>query len=74
MVVLGDYGCGWCSSSEFDLATGFRRTAAGMTELHWSIGDHDEDEEVVTPCGWCQEPDGDNCRCYVELDEEEYER
>lgn len=41
-------------------------------ELHWSIGNHDEDEEIVEPCGWCQEPDGDNCRCYVKLDEEEY--
>ena len=41
-------------------------------ELHWSIGNHDEDEEIVTPCGWCQEPDGDNCSCYVEQDEEEY--
>lgn len=42
------------------------------SELHWSIGDHDEQEEVVEPCGWCQEPDGDNCRCYVANDEEEY--
>lgn len=43
-------------------------------ELHWSIGNHDEDEEVVEPCGWCQEPDGDNCRCYVVQDEEEWGR
>jgi len=43
-------------------------------ELHYSIGNHDEDEEVATPCGWCQEPDGDDCRCYVEQDEEEYAR
>lgn len=43
-------------------------------ELHWTIGDHDEQDEVVTPCGWCQDPDGDDCRCYVPLDEEEYAR
>jgi len=43
-------------------------------ELHWSIGDHDEQDEVKTPCAWCQEPDGDDCRCYAEQDEEEYAR
>jgi hypothetical protein len=41
-------------------------------ELHWSIGNHDEDEEVVEPCGWCGDEDGDDCRCYAGQDEEEY--
>lgn len=43
-------------------------------ELHWTISDHDEMDEVKTPCGWCQDPDGDDCRCYFDQDEEEYER
>jgi len=43
-------------------------------ELYWSISDHDEQDEVKTPCAWCQEPDGDDCRCYAGQDEEEYAR
>lgn len=41
-------------------------------ELHWSVGNHDEDEEVVEPCDWCGDSNGDDCICYVQLDEEEY--
>lgn len=33
-----------------------------------------EDEDVVTPCTWCHEPDDNDCRCYAATDDEEYER
>lgn len=44
------------------------------SELPDDIGNHDEMDEVVTPCDWCGDPDGDDCRCYVGHDDEEYAR